>query len=75
MHAAGVVISQKDVDEYVPLSRAAGRFIHNAVYYDNTGRTGTSENGFPGTSYLDGDPECSENAWKKDMEFIWICKD
>ena len=25
MHAAGVVISQKEVDEYVPLSRAPGR--------------------------------------------------
>ena len=29
MHAAGVVISQKDVDEYVPLSRAQDGSITN----------------------------------------------
>ena len=40
MHAAGVVISQKDVDEYVPLSRAQDGFYYHTVYYDYTGRTG-----------------------------------
>ena len=45
MHAAGVVISQKAVDEYVPLSQGFGRFDHDAVYDDDAGRTGTSEDG------------------------------
>ena len=58
MHAAGVVISQKDVSEYVPLSRASGRVYCHSVYHDNTGRAGTSENGFPGSSY----PDCYQNA-------------
>ena len=40
MHAAGVVISQKDVDEYVPLSRAQTVYYYT-VYYDYTGRAGT----------------------------------
>ena len=60
MHAAGVVISQKAVDEYVPLSRAARRYDHHPVYHDDSGGAGTSENGFPGTSYPDGHPECRE---------------
>ena len=43
MHAAGVVISQKDVSEYVPLSRASDGLDRYPVYNDNSGRTGTSE--------------------------------
>ena len=39
--------------------QGAGRFDRYTVYDDNAGRTGTSENGFPGTSYADGYPECS----------------
>ena len=62
MHAAGVVISQKSVDEYVPLSRAFRRFDHNPVYDDDIGRAGTFENGFPRTPYADRDPECRENG-------------
>ena len=58
MHAAGVVISQKSVDEYVPLSRATGWFHHHAVYDDHAGRTGPFKNGFPGAAYTDGDTEC-----------------
>ena len=44
MHAAG---------------EGAGRFDRYTVYDDNAGRTGTSQDGFPGTSYFDGYPECS----------------
>ena len=35
MHAAGVVISQKAMDEYVPLSRASRRHDYHAVRHDN----------------------------------------
>ena len=31
------------------------------------GRTWTSENGFPGTSYTDGDPECCAVWQRRDM--------
>ena len=34
MHAAGVVISQKSVDEYVPLSRAADGTITTQFHHD-----------------------------------------
>lgn len=54
MHAAGVVISQKSVDEYVPLSRASERFHHHSVCHDYPGRAGPSENGFSGPAYPDG---------------------
>ena len=50
MHAAGVVISQKSVDEYVPLSLGSDGASGHAVYHDDTGGTGTSENGLSGTS-------------------------
>ena len=56
MHAAGVVISQKSVDEYVPLVFGIRRCSGNAVYHDDTGGTGTSENGLSGTPQPDGDP-------------------
>lgn len=39
MHAAGVVISQKPVMEYVPLSRGSDGSLVTAVYNDNTRRT------------------------------------
>ena len=48
MHAAGVVISQKSVDEYVPLSRAADGYHHHPVHHDHSGGAGASEDGFPG---------------------------
>ena len=41
MHAAGVVISQKSMDEYVPLSRASDGTHHNTVYDDDHRRTWT----------------------------------
>ena len=52
IHAAGVVISQKDVSEYVPLSMSIGWFDRYPVYNDNSGRTGTSENGLSGIRTL-----------------------
>ena len=60
MHAAGVVISQKPVDEYVPLSLGSDGSVTTQFTYDHAGRAGTFENGFSGASHLDGDPECSE---------------
>ena len=36
MHAAGVVISQKDVSEYVPLSRAQDGTIVTQFRHDNS---------------------------------------
>ena len=58
MHAAGVVISQKAVDEYVPLSRASDGTIITQFTMTTSGGAGSSENGFPGASYPDGHPEC-----------------
>ena len=58
MHAAGVVISQKSVDEYVPLSRASDGSI--TVYDDDTGRTWSFENGFPGLENSDRNSECRQ---------------
>ena len=65
MHAAGVVISQKSVDEYVPLSRAADGTITTQFYNDHAGGTGTSEDGFPGTQDSDCDSECGSDGKKK----------
>ena len=45
------------VDVY---KRQVGWFHCHTVYHDNTGRIGTFENGLPGTSYSDCDPECSK---------------
>ena len=50
MHAAGVVISQKSVDEYVPLSLGSDGSDDDTVYDDHVGRTWTSEDGFPGSA-------------------------
>ena len=44
--------------------QSTGWFHCHAVYHDNTGRAGTSENGFPGSPYPDGYPECCENGGK-----------
>lgn len=52
MHAAGVVICGKPVDEYVPLS-SGRRFHYHPVHYDHAGRTGTAEDGLSGTSKSD----------------------
>ena len=44
------------------------RFHHHPVYHDDAGRTGPFENGFPGPSHPDGDPERGahggEKQWK-----------
>ena len=56
MHAAGVLISQKAVDEYVPLSVGSDGSVVRPVCYDNTGRTGTAQDGFSGTAYPYGNP-------------------
>ena len=65
MHAAGVVISQKAVDEYVPLSVGSDGSVDHTVYNDNAGRTGTSENGFPGSPDADCYPGCSAPGRKE----------
>ena len=38
---------------------------HDPVYYDNAGRTGTFEDGFPGPAYTDRDSECGTACKKK----------
>lgn len=45
MHAAGVVISQKPMDEYVPLSRGSDGMITTPVYDDDDRRIRTVKNG------------------------------
>ena len=65
MHAAGVVISQKEVDEYRTSFQSPGRHHCSSVYYDYAGRTGPFENGFPWASYINSDPECSENGGER----------
>ncbi len=62
MHAAGVVIGQKDVDEYVPLALGSDGSVDDTVYHDHTGRTGASENGFPGSSNPDCHPGCDQSG-------------
>ena len=49
----------------MPLSRAQDGTIASSVYYDYAGRTGSFENGFPWASYIDSDPECSENGGER----------
>ena len=56
MHAAGVVISQKAIDEYVPSVPWFRRLCDHPVHHDHSGGTGASENGFPGPQNPDGDP-------------------
>ena len=63
MHAAGVVISQKPVDEYVPLS--LGACGDDTVYDDDSGGTGASENGFFGASHSYRYSKCSKTCRKK----------
>ena len=58
MHAAGVVISQKAMDEYVPLSQRFRRHDHNAVCHDNDRGTRSVKDGLPGTSYAYRDQGC-----------------
>lgn len=53
MHAAGVVIGQRAIEEFVPLSLGSDGSSDDTVYDDNTGRTGASENGFPRSAYPD----------------------
>ena len=50
MHAAGVVIGQRAMDEFVPLSRASDGTITDPVYHDNAGRTGPAQDGLSGPS-------------------------
>ena len=59
MHAAGVVISQKDVSEYVPLSRAQDGSIVTQFTMTTLEELGLLKMDFLGTSYFDGYPECS----------------
>ena len=62
MHAAGVVISQKSVDEYVPLSRGSDGSGDDTVYHDDTGGAGASEDGLPRTQDTDCNPGCREKC-------------
>ena len=74
MHAAGVVISQKSVDEYVPLSRASDGSITTQFTMTTLEELGLLKNGFPRTPYADRDPECREKWQKKRMPDLDIDK-
>ena len=60
MHAAGVVISQKPVEEYVPLSLGSDGSVTTQFVATTLEELGTFENGLSGASHLDGDPGCRE---------------
>ena len=65
MHAAGVVISRTNVDEYVPLSRGSRRHHHHPVHHDGAGGAGAAEDGFPGLEDPDGDQNAVDQAGEK----------
>ena len=60
MHAAGVVISQKVGRRICAAFQSIGRFDHDTVYDDDTGRTWSFENGFPGLENSDRNSECRQ---------------
>ena len=51
MHAAGVVISEKPMDEYVPLSRGSDGMITTQFTMTTIEELGLIKDGFPGTSH------------------------
>ena len=64
MHAAGVVIGSRSIDEFVPLSRAADGTI-NTQFTMTTIEESVVKNGFFGSSYTDGDPERCTSGRKR----------
>ena len=73
MHAAGVVISQKDVSEYVPLSRAQDGSIVTQFTMTTLEELGLLKMDFLGLRTL----TVIQNAvkwWKKVPVCFWICK-
>lgn len=65
MHAAGVVICQKPVDEYVPLSRAADGTITTQFIMTTLEELGLLKMDFLKYSYIDCDTECGAACKKK----------
>ena len=65
MHAAGVVIGSRSIDEFVPLSRAADGTITTQFTMTTIEELGLLKTGLPGPSYTDGDPECSASGRKR----------
>ena len=74
MHAAGVVISQKDVSEYVPLSRAQDGSIVTQFTMTTLEELGLLKMDFLGSTYPDGYPERGENDGTKYRRASWICR-
>ena len=62
MHAAGVVISQKDVDEYVPLALGADNNVVTQFTMTTLEELGLLKNGFPWASYPDRHPGCDQTG-------------
>ena len=50
MHAAGVVIGSRSIDEFVPLSRAADGTITTQFTMTTIEELGLLKNGFPGAA-------------------------
>ena len=71
MHAAGVVISQKPVEEYVPLSLGSDGSVTTQFVATTLEELGLLKNGLSGASHLDGDPGCREACklqfWKRNQ--------
>ena len=57
MHAAGVVIGSRSIDEFVPLSKAADGTITTQFTMTTIEELGFL-NGLSGPAYTDCDPEC-----------------
>ena len=68
MHAAGVVICQKEVDEFVPLSRGSDGAITTQFTMTTLEEFGAAENGLPGIAYPYRHPECSPSCRKIDWK-------
>ena len=65
MHAAGVVIGQREIDDFVPLSRASDGSITTQFTMTTLEELGLLKNGLPGTSDADCDPECGAACKKQ----------
>ena len=74
MHAAGVVIGQRAIDEFVPLSWASDGTITTQFTMTTLEELGLLKMDFPGPPNPDGDSECGASGWRKTTAFIWIWK-
>ena len=74
MHAAGVVISQKSVDEYVPLSRGSDGSMTTQFTMTTLEELGLLKMDFLGLQDTDCNPGCRAKcgAYPPEKNWIWI---